>query len=178
MKLAFGPALPVGTAGLRECFDVWLTRYVPASEVLERYSASMPGDLTPVATGYVGVKEPSLTASCTIGEYEVTISEEVDEGLLRQALDDIVAGREFAVEHKGKTKVFDLATVLPKGVEVRSCEGGVIVEMTTLMGPQGTLRPDVLVNAALSRGTASGAVTFVTRRDILISDEDGVRRPI
>ncbi len=34
MKVAFGPALPVGTAGENEYYDVWLTRYTDASEVL------------------------------------------------------------------------------------------------------------------------------------------------
>lgn len=179
MKIAYGPALPVGTAGLRECFDVWLKAYIPAAEVLERFSSAMPEGLDPLEAAYVGAKEPSLAASCTIAVYEILISKEVDAGQkLRQALDEIVAGGEFAVEHKGKTKVFDLASSLPKEVEVRSYEGGVVVEMTTRMGPEGSLRPESLVNAALLRGDSTGAVTSVTRRDILMSDGDGFRRPI
>lgn len=179
MKIAFGPALPVGTAGLQEYFDIWLTTYLPADEVLGRFSSAMPGDLSPFAVSYVGAKEPSLTASCTIGEYEVQILGEVDAGIqVRQALEEVLAGKELNVEHKGKTKVFDLTSSLPKGAEVRSCEGGITIAVTVRMGPEGSLRPESLVREALTRGRLSGAVTFVTRCALLIEDDEGVRRPI
>lgn len=179
MKIAFGPALPVGTAGLEEYFDVWLTTYLPAVDVLSRFSSAMPGDLAPFAVSYVGAKEPSLTASCTIGEYEVDVVGEVDAGTrLRQALEDVLAGKELTVEHKGKTKVFDLTSSLPKGAEVRSSERGVTIAVTVRMGPEGSLRPESLVREALARGGSPSAVTFVTRRALLIEDDEGVRRPI
>ncbi|PKQ09982.1 MAG: hypothetical protein CVT69_02090 [Actinobacteria bacterium HGW-Actinobacteria-9] len=179
MKIAFGPALPVGTAGLQEYFDVWLTTYLPAEEVLSRFSSAMPEGLSPFAVAYVGAKESSLTASCTMGEYEVEVTGEVDAGTqLRQALEDLLAGKELTVEHKGKTKVFDLTSSLPKGAEVRSSKGGVTVEVTVRMGPEGSLRPESLVREALASSGSTGAVTFVTRRALLIEHDDGVRRPI
>ena len=58
MKVAFGPALPVGTAGENEYYDIWLTRYTKAEELLSLLLGAMPQDLAPTAAGYVGDSEP------------------------------------------------------------------------------------------------------------------------
>jgi len=42
MKLAFCPALPVGTAGTAEIYDVWLKRFVAPDEVLGMLRATTP----------------------------------------------------------------------------------------------------------------------------------------
>ena len=72
MKVAFGPALPVGTAGENEYYDVWLTRYTDAERgVASSCSASTPGDLAPLEARYVADEEPSLAAAITIAVYRV-----------------------------------------------------------------------------------------------------------
>ncbi len=181
MKAAFGPALPVGTQGLREYIDVWLTRYVAAETVLAALGQALPGDLAPTEAGYAAAKEPSLGAACTIGVYEVRVEGgDVAQDIVSRALDDVVGAGVWQVEHKGKTKVFDLAESLPKEMDVRSTgEAEVVVGVTTRMGQGGSLRPDSLVSHALSRAGVAGAVTLVTRLDTLIETEEGTfRRPI
>jgi radical SAM-linked protein len=71
MKVAFGPALGVGTGGLEEYLDVWLTSYLDADEALERLQASASESLFPTAAAYVPPREPSLTAWLTISRYRV-----------------------------------------------------------------------------------------------------------
>lgn len=180
MKVAFGPALPVGTSGAREYLDVWLTRYLPADDVLAVLSGTLPSDIAALEARYVDAHEASLAANCTIGLYEVVVEARgATEQSVRDALERTVAAGELRVEHKGKTKVFDLATCLPKELRVRSAESQVIVDITTRMGPTGSLRPDVLMRQALSAGGITGAIVQVNRLDTLIEDEDGgVRRPI
>ncbi|MDP2400519.1 MAG: TIGR03936 family radical SAM-associated protein [Actinomycetota bacterium] len=180
MKLAFGPALPVGTEGEREYVDVWLTRYLPVAEVIESLAASLAPELAPAEAIYVGDKDPSLGAACTIGVYEVDIrGGGVTESRVREALDEVVSEGELRVEHKGKNKVFDLAISLPKGVMVESCGAeGVKAAVVTRMGQNGSLRPDALVAYALSRSGITGAVTLVTRLDTLIEEEGEFRRPV
>jgi radical SAM-linked protein len=179
MKASFGPALPVGTGGEREYFDVWLTRPVPANEALERLRNATPSDLRVAEARYVHEKEPSLTAAATVARYEVAVGGEgVTADLIEKALVTVVGEGRLEVEHKGKIKVFDLARSLPEEVRVRSSRPPIIVEVTTRMGQEGSLRPDVLLNEALSRIPRDGAVVSVTRMDILV-DEDGVlRRPL
>lgn len=179
MKVAFGPALPTGSAGLNEYVDIWLTAFVAPAEVLARLAAASPEDLAPVQCAYVAMSEPSLAAACTIAVYEVSVAGEgVDAGTLQSALDGIVSGGRLAIEHKGKAKVFDLARSLPKEPCVRSSDSGVTVEMTVRMGPEGSLRPDVLIGQALLAAGPHGVTISVTRRDTLIESEGLWRRPI
>lgn len=179
MKAAFGPALPVGTGGKREYFDVWLTQPVPAAEALECLRESTPQDIGVLEARYVHEKEPSLAAAATVARYEVAVGGEgVTAELIKKALVTVIGEGRLEVEHKGKTKDFDLVRSLPEETRVRSCGPPVILEVTTRMGQEGSLRPDVLLNEALSRTTCDGAVVSVTRTDILIEEEGVLRRPL
>lgn len=179
MKLAFGPALPVGTAGVREYFDLWLRSYVPVAEAQQRLVSSVSPDLAPNEMLYVPDALPSLSAACNVAVYELLIdSEGVDGGTLQAALDDVVAGSILEVEHKGKTKVFDLAQSLPKEPSVRSQGDRAVIEMTIRMGQEGSLRPEALLRAALSRIGTPEAAIHVARTDLLVEEGDRLLRPI
>ena len=174
IRLAFGPALPVGTAGEREYYDLWLTRYVPAQELLQNLSRASVEDLMPSAGAYVPIDAPSLAATLTIAEYDVTVEGGIPQGELERSLDELKSIGTLSVEHKGKTKDFDLAAVLPKRPEVRSEDGRCVVRVTVRMSEQGSLRPDVFVRAAI----AQPARLAVTRVDLLTDDGGVWSRPL
>ena len=179
MKAAFGPALPVGTEGEREYWDVWLRSYVSPTEVLEMMRASSPENIAPLEARYISDKEPSLSAGCTIAMYEVlVVGKGVTTEHIQSALDDVVKSGEIAVERKGKTKIFDLARSLPKEPRARVDGRGVIIEITIRTSQEGSLRPVALVGEMFSRSGIAGAVQKVVRKDVLIEDEDGTRRPV
>lgn len=180
MKIAFGPALPVGTAGEREYVDVFLSGYTEPEEALHRLVKASPEDLAPVEARYVAEREPALAAAATVAYYEVRIEGEgLTEQEVRSALERVVARGELSVEHKGKTKVFDLPHSLPKEPCVRSSSGGIVVELVVRMGQQGSLRPDALLTAAFDPATRPGVVATTTRRDTLIESDEGVwSRPL
>lgn len=166
MKVAFGPALPVGTGSTCERFDVWLREYVPAPEALTRLCAVSPEDLAPHTAVYVGPREPSLTASLTIATYDVVVEGGGSSGDLQGSLDALVQAGEFAVEHKGKRKVFDLASTLPKEPVVAEVGGRNVATIVTRMSERGSLRPDALVTAAIQRSGTGGTVLSVTRTSL------------
>ena len=112
MRVAFGPALPVGTAGLQEYYDLTLVEYVPADEALERLATSSAEELAPSRTGYVGERAPSLSAALTIAVYEAALSAEVEPRQLEGAMEAVTRAGTFVVERKGQTKVFDLTEAL------------------------------------------------------------------
>jgi radical SAM-linked protein len=164
MKIAFGPALPVGTAGLDEAFDLWLAKLVPAAEALGKLRAATPADLAPIEARYVGEREPSLTAAMTLGSYEVIVEDPgMGPGKLVEALADVIGSGSLAIEHKGALKVYDLAVCLPEGAQVREEPGRGVVSMTVRMGAWGSLRPEALVREALGHMDAQGASIAVTR---------------
>jgi len=174
MRIAFGPALPVGTAGEREYFDLILTRYVPADEVCASLTAVTADDLAPLHCSYVSGKEPSLAAALTIATYDLDVKGGIPPEDLRHALDALLGAGTLSTEHKGKTKVFDLAEALPKEPEVSSSEDHTTVRLTVRMGERGSLRPDVLVRAALGHDVPA----TVTRTDLLVDDKGVWRRPL
>lgn len=172
MRIAFGPALPVGYAGEREYVDVWLTEHVPAADVLARLQAVTVADLAPKECAYASPAERSLSASLTIARYDIVVEGGTPPEELERSLAALVETGTFTAEHKGKSKVFDLAEALPKEPEVTVVEGAVVVRMTVRMGERGSLRPDVFLAAARSAARA------VTRTDLLIEDEGAWRRPL
>jgi len=180
MKVAFGPALPVGTAGQNEYLDVWLKRYTTAEELLTRLVAATPADLAPFEAKFVSAKEPSLTAALTIAVYEVEVTgEESSANRVRDALESVTATGTLNVEHKGKQKVFDLARSLPKEVRVDDRDGGSTITLTVRMGSEGSLRPEMLVREAIRSASLSAAISRTTRTDTLVELDGGVwARPV
>ncbi len=167
MKVGFGPALPVGTAGLAERYEVWLTRFVSPSEALSRLRESTPAGLAPVGVLYVPESEKALAASLTMAAYEVVVDgPDVGSDRVRAGLEAVVADGSLTLEHKGKTKVYDLAVCLPKEPTVGETQGSVVVDVTVRIGPWGSLRPEALVAEALRRSSVQGAVTCVTRTSL------------
>jgi radical SAM-linked protein len=180
LKAAFGPALPVGTAGMNEYFDVWLTRYSEADALLARLRASSPVDLMPSEVRYVADSAPSLGAALTIALYDIEIDgEELAADRVGSAIGEIVAAGELTVVTKGKQKVFDLTRCLPKEAKVSECDGGVRVGLAIRMGPEGSLRPESLVRAALERCEIAPFAVRTTRLDALVETDEGVwLRPV
>ena len=179
MRISFGPALPVGTAGEHEYFDVWLLAHVPAAEARDRLAATLAANLAPVMARYVNDKEPSLSAALTVAVYDVGVEGESDLGQsLRSSLASVVADGSLVVEHKGKSKVFEFASTLLKEPDVRSSAGRVVVTVSVRIGDHGSLRPEALVRAALDRSASNGRILSVTRTDLLIEEHGSLRRPI
>ena len=175
MKVAFGPALPVGTAGENEYYDVWLTRYTSASEVVETLRDSTPSDLAPIDARFVAEGEPSLGAAITIAVYRVAVTgEESSASQVRTALESLIGSGTLTVQRKGKKdKVFDLARSLPKEACVSDEDGGSEVEVAVRMGSEGSLRPEVLVSQALSQASLDAIVSHTTRTDTFIETPEG-----
>jgi len=180
LRIAFGPALPVGTAGEREWADVWLTRHAPAAGLLERLREVSAQDLAPIQAGFVAPGGASLSAVLTVARYEVVVEgDDIGKDRMQAALDAVLATGELAVEHKGNTKVFGLALSLPEEPSASTVEGRTVVRVTTRIGEHGSLRPEALVTASIARAGLAGAVRSVARTDLLVECEDGVaRRPL
>jgi hypothetical protein len=124
---------------------------------------------------YVPASAASLSAGTHIGVYDMRIEgKEVSADLVQAALDLIRSEGTLEVQHRRKTKVFDLARSLPKEPRTSDSDGAVNVTLTVRMGPEGSLRPEVLLEAALSAAHVHGAVTTVTRTDTLTENQEGV----
>jgi radical SAM-linked protein len=173
MKVALGPALPVGAAGLAEVFDVWLSEFVATDDVLERLAASAPPDLVPLRVRYVGADRPSLSAGVVAARYRIvlpgaaTLAEP-----LAEALDRIAVGDTIEVAHKGKARTFDPRREMLERPEVATEKADAVVTLVLALGQQGSLRPDAVVTQALEY-SGHGATHAVVTRTGLLEEYDG-----
>lgn len=163
MRVAFGPALPVGTAGLSECYELWLRECVPAAEALAKLRAATPAELGPFEASYVALRSPSVAAAFTVAEYSVRVEGGACEAGITAAIETLLEDRIFTVAQKGKSKSFDLASVFLKEPVVGSTQGCSVIDLTIRMGNQGSLRPEAFVAAVLARSQAVGRIVSVTR---------------
>ncbi|MCL2339935.1 MAG: TIGR03936 family radical SAM-associated protein [Actinomycetia bacterium] len=155
MRLASGPALPVGTAGVRELLDVWLTRYVAPSQALAMLIAAA-GALIPIwAAEYVPTTVPGLQATHTWHDYQLILDwSQSSLAELRQSLADwLYRDLLISVDHKGSPKQFTLAEVLGGQLQLLPApEWGADsyqLRCTLRSTARGSLRPEQLVAAWL-----------------------------
>jgi radical SAM-linked protein len=179
MRIAFGPALPVGTAGLAEMYDLWLRELLPADDAFVLLSSATRDELGVIACRYVDPKGPSLAAAANVAHYEVAVAGPSDmiEAVV-DGLSGVVRSGTVTVEHKGTQKVFELATALLKEPVVRPVDGGAVVQVITRMGEKGSLRPDALVRAALSPDLQAVASMTVTRTRLAACAADGTEEAL
>jgi radical SAM-linked protein len=171
MRFAPGPALPVGTVGLDEHFDVWLTEYLDPDEALARLRKASVRELEITAVSYVDPRAKGLQATHTHEEYEVIIDSAVlDFDEIADSLCRVVAAGTLTVRRGNREKVYDLEQMVEKMPELRRLRDNAFeVRLNLRSTEQGSVRPEALIRAALSE---SGGWTLrsVTRTRLC---EDG-----
>jgi radical SAM-linked protein len=179
MRIAFGPALPVGTAGEAELFDVWLTDFVTPATVMASLRASTPPDLAPIGGRFIGDSSVSLSAACVAAVYSVRLPGEAGTlGEIRTAMETTAGRPEVAVSHKGKTRAYDPRSELLEPPLVAGSGGDAMVRLVLRLGAQGALRPDALVATALEYSEAEALNLVVTRISLLEEREGAYRDPL
>ncbi|MDR0347274.1 MAG: TIGR03936 family radical SAM-associated protein [Coriobacteriales bacterium] len=179
MRHAPAPALPVGTAGLDEYFDVWLTEYLNPAEALRRLQNASVKGLDILAVSYANPRAKGLQATHTREVYEIVLD---DGGLgaeeVRARLTRLVeSGSLTTARQKGGEKIYDLTQMVPRmpkvgeygdkdgrvcfapapapeavaplGSEAAPVSALLLVTMELRATEQGSIRPKVLLYAAL-----------------------------
>ena len=176
MRFAIGPALPVGTAGINEIFDVWMTNYVAPDRALSALQAAADDTLPVRSVLYVPTSAKGLQATHTVSHYLVLVSAgtSADRGTtadvagrlagsmsitgntssdqLQIALDELLVKGQIEVSHKKGTKQFDLSDVIikaPKVLDEATDDGQLLVACTLKTLDNGSIRPEQLIKAAL-----------------------------
>ncbi len=83
-KISFGHPLPVGIAGLNECFDVFLIEEIDILSFLNRSNGFLPEGITFFSARWIDIATPSITSSETFARYIIEMSGDIDTGLFRK----------------------------------------------------------------------------------------------
>lgn len=176
MKMAFGPALPVGTGSRAEYADVWLTEFVHPDDALHMLKAAAPALLPIVRVEYVNPKLPSLTAAITTFSYRVIIvTPNISASKVEQALSAVRLSETIELEHKGKKKVFDPAFYIPNDVEVTQNGDDIEVDITLRVSEKGSLPLQALIQSVFINLNASFSHLETERTACYVIQDDGTR---
>ncbi|MDR2957711.1 MAG: TIGR03936 family radical SAM-associated protein [Coriobacteriales bacterium] len=171
MRFASGPALPVGTAGESELFDVWLTTYVPPEAALVALRQAAGGMISVVDATYVPLKAKGLQATHVVNEYRLVLqSAKLDCQAMQAALDALIAVGNLEVLVKDKPRSFDLKAIVidPPKVLSASDIGSDCYQMncTLLNTSAGALRPEQLVAATFGNQCQTILVERIGLREL------------
>ncbi|MCL2756974.1 MAG: TIGR03936 family radical SAM-associated protein [Coriobacteriia bacterium] len=169
MRHAFGPALPVGTAGLHELLDIWLSEYVPAAEALARLRQASVFDLPIHKVAYCAADTPSLQVSHVLSCYEacVDLAGKGDISVLKQAFIEIIERDNLTIMKKGKPKEISISRSLVDGPTLVGVEDTKVRVFLTLRAHEdGSLRPELILKAALAH-IANARLVELTRVSLL-----------
>ena len=169
MKVAFGPALPVGAGSRGEYLDVRLLKYVAPDIALEALQANAPENLMPIACEYIAYDADAIDVAFPVSVWEAEITgasiEELEaafEKLLERGFIEVVKkkGRKETV----KRVSFEARLIEdPVFTENDTC---VAVRFTTYQGSEGALRPDKFIAAATEQLVESPYLRSLTRLEL------------
>jgi radical SAM family uncharacterized protein/radical SAM-linked protein len=157
-KLTGGPALPLGTIGLAEPFDLWLIDPPAEQEIVERLRAAAPFDMEFTAAQLLPAGAPKLSKAINAAEYAVLAR--CSPARAAEAIERLLAADRFEVERvrKRKTSLVDLrpqvreAAVLdrcPAGLRVPEAPDRVPIRLVLAVSPSGGVRPAELLKPLL-----------------------------
>lgn len=148
MKIAFGTALPVGTASDCEFYDLFLTEKIDEKEALQALIAASPKDLAPNEAQYQVTYGPAITTELTRADYRLDIypSTELTKRELQAAVEKTLKEEELQYARGRKTKTLDLSHTV-KGFDIVEGDGVLKLAVTSHSDNEGSLRPDIFLQA-------------------------------
>lgn len=169
MKIAFGPALPVGAGSCSEYVDVRLNDYVAPDAALAALQAAAPKNLMPIACEYIQASDDAIDVAYPVSNWRAVFfagADELDE--IQAAFSELVDKGYIEVEKKkGRSialKLIEFDGRLIEGPQFSlDTNGNIVVEFSTFQGSEGALRPDKFIAAALVGMDNPPAIKSLTR---------------
>lgn len=152
VKLAFGPALPVGFGGMREYVDIWLQRHLPPAEVEARLTPCLHPELGVQEAGFVAPKDRSLAATVAVAAYRVEyVGLSVDSmGLLERGLARLIQAGSITVDTRKGPRTHGLTAAFSRPPRLLREEDGlgtsVAIEEWLRLQDQAPVRPDAVAS--------------------------------
>jgi radical SAM-linked protein len=101
-KMNMAAALPLGFSSRCEVMDMKLEYDIPLDDLPTRLNASLPSGLQVVDVEQVDEHAPALQTQVLSAEYEVALTEAVDESELKQKIDSVIESKSIPRERRGK----------------------------------------------------------------------------
>ncbi len=158
-QIAFGPALPVGTEGLRELADFFFTQPLEAEDFVGQMNGALPQEIRLIEAYAVDVKAPSLSASLTRFTFQVfspraLVERGYSSDYFARCLAEFERQAVFQVEHfKRRTEPVDIKPFIELLTLLADEGNGPGVEMTLRVQENSLMKPEEVLEfvCAISR---------------------------
>lgn len=109
-KMNMAAALPLGFSSRCEVMDMKLEHDIPLDSLPTRLNSTLPSGLQVVDVEQVDERAPTLQTQVLSAEYEVILTEAVDESELKQKIDSVIESKSIPRERRGK--MYDLRPLI------------------------------------------------------------------
>lgn len=118
-KMSMAAALPLGFSSRCEVMDMKLEHDIPLNDLPIRLNRTLPSGLQVVEVQQVDERAPALQTQVESAEYEVALTESIDESELQRRIESVMESKTLPRERRGK--VYDLRPLIE---ELRVTESG------------------------------------------------------
>ena len=139
-KMNMAAALPLGFSSRCEVLDMKLEQDIPLESLPTRLNSTLPSGLQVVEVEQVDERAPSLQTQVLSAEYEVTLTEAIDESQLERKVDSVIESKSIPRERRGKT--YDLRPLIDE-VSLLS-DGKIFMRLAAREGATG--RPEEVLD--------------------------------
>jgi len=153
MRIQFAAALPTGSFGRAELFDVWLEKPMSPETFAALIRPQLPSGVELIDVREVDLREPSLQSQVRAAEWRVAVeATEVPEAELRRRVDEVLAAKELIRTRRRRqreaARAYDLRPLIESlRFERKDEEGWVALHMRLRAEPGATGRPDEVLHA-------------------------------
>src|SRR6266498_4687030 len=142
-KMNMAAALPLGFSSRCEVLDMKLEHDISLDDLPTRLNTTLPSGIQVVNVEQVDEHAPTLQTQVVAAEYEVTLTEAVDESELKRKIDSVIESKSIPRERRGK--LYDLRPLIEE-LSLEQREGGVRVFMRLAAREGATGRPEEVLD--------------------------------
>ena len=111
-KMNMAAALPLGFSSRCEVMDLKLEHDIELENLPAQLNTTLPSGLQVVEVEQVDERAPALQTQVLSAEYEVTLTEPVEESELEKRIDSVIGSKSIPRERRGK--MYDLRPLIEK----------------------------------------------------------------
>ncbi len=109
-KMNLAAALPLGFSSRCEVLDMRLEHDIPVDDLPTRLNQTLPPGIQVMDVEQVDERAPALQTQVLSSEYDVELTEAVDEAELQQKIDSVIKSKAIPRERRGK--MYDLRPLI------------------------------------------------------------------
>ncbi len=165
MRIQFSSALPVGAVSDSEWYDLFLTELVAPDVAFGALADATPADIAPVEAAFVDPSMPALEAWLDRFAWRLAIEPVVREDELSGALQRVIERGSIDYMRGPKQRTVSISDKLVSHELSAHDDGSLVLDVNTRVGEGGSLRPGVLLDAALKEaGRVEGPLCYAVEK--------------